>query len=87
MLVNKNPQLIKTFADYIELDSVRAAYYVMLGAVAAHPHLDCYPENKGEIKDFRFYGFDFHVAASKSPSKTGAYKESPWRPCRATKGC
>ena len=55
MLVNKNPQLIKTFADYIELDSVRAAYYVMLGAVAAHPHLDCYPENKGEIRDFRLY--------------------------------
>ncbi|NQT57590.1 MAG: hypothetical protein HQ557_01265 [Bacteroidetes bacterium] len=55
MLNDKNRMLIKEHMNYIETESTRNAYSMMLGATASMLSLKCYPQNTGVLKDFRFY--------------------------------
>ncbi len=55
MLTDKRNPLYPEFREYIEPDSVRAVYDILIGAAAAIPGLSCGPERKGAVRDFRFY--------------------------------
>ena len=55
---DKNTHLHDEFVDYIDDANVRDAYHVLLGAAENLIGFHCYPENKGDVRDFRFYTED-----------------------------
>jgi hypothetical protein len=55
MLIKQNLELYEEFADFINAPPVRDALHVLIGAASNATNFECYPENKGEIKDFRYY--------------------------------
>lgn len=52
---NQNYHLHNEFVEYIDDVEVRDAYHVLVGAAASLEKFNCYPEQKGVIRDFRFY--------------------------------
>ncbi len=58
IIKDKNNQLYSEFAGLIQINEVRDAFNILLGAAASIDKFESYPEQKGVISDFRFYTSD-----------------------------
>jgi hypothetical protein len=58
MLSKINMELYQKYADYVRIVEVRDAFHTLVGAASSVSNLNCYPEQKGEIQDFRYYSAD-----------------------------
>jgi hypothetical protein len=55
VILNQNTELYDLFENYIELSEVRCAFNILVGAGAGLSQLECFPQQKGVIRDFRFF--------------------------------
>ncbi len=55
MLIDKNKGLINEFREHIETEEVREAYDILVNAARIHKDLSCHAQEKGAVRDFRFY--------------------------------
>lgn len=58
MLADMELALVEEFGEYIEWPSIKAAYYILVGAGAALREYRCVVKFKGAVRDFRFYDLD-----------------------------
>ncbi len=55
---NDNSNIYKEWANFIESDEVRMAFYLIVGIAACTTKFICNVQWKGDLRDFRFYDLD-----------------------------
>lgn len=51
----KNSELLPEWASHVESAQCRLAFNLLVGMAASSQRFACYPQRKGDVRDFRFY--------------------------------